>query len=133
MTKPIANCYGATRPEQPCPCPACQPDTAQDAQRDLSHIAAYLGSSGAPQPLVERLKAAASYIARTDPDKTGVGRNAARYVAWRDAMVAQDQKFIDAMALALPAAVGHSREPTAEEWDTAIDKAAGLPTTGAPA
>lgn len=60
-------------------------------------------------------------------------QNSARYTAWRDAMVAQDQKFIDAMALALPAAVGHSREPTTAEWDAAIDKAAGLPTTGAPA
>jgi len=58
-------------------------------------------------------------------------QNAARYIAWRDAMLISDQKFLDAMAVALPADVGQSREPTAEEWDAAIDKAAGLPVTEA--
>lgn len=57
----------------------------------------------------------------------------ARYVAWRGSMLAQDQAFIDAMTLALPADVGLTRKPTADEWDAAIDKAAGLTATGTPA
>lgn len=56
--------------------------------------------------------------------------NAARYLAWRDALVADDKSFIQRMEAALPAEVGVKRRPTAAEWDAAIDAAApGAPGT----
>jgi hypothetical protein len=39
-----------------------QPETAQDAQRDLTHIAAYLRETSAPQTLVNRLMAVSQFI-----------------------------------------------------------------------
>jgi len=48
---------------------------------------------------------------------------ARRYVAWRDALVSEDPKFIDLMQDGLPLEVGAIRTPTAEEWDAAIDHA----------
>lgn len=53
-------------------------------------------------------------------------RDAERYRAWRDNMLNEDPKFLDAMQDALPAEVGASRPPTAAEWDAALDIAAGL-------
>lgn len=50
-------------------------------------------------------------------------KDAARYRGWRDNMLAQNQDFVDAMQGVLPPDVGESREPTADEWDCAIDAA----------
>lgn len=50
-------------------------------------------------------------------------RDAARYRGWRDHMLAEDPKFVDAMQDSLPDEVGASRTPTAAEWDAAIDAA----------
>ena len=50
--------------------------------------------------------------------------NAARYLAWRNALVADDKSFSERMEAALPAEVGVKRRPTAGEWDAAIDAAA---------
>lgn len=48
-----------------------------------------------------------------------------RYRAWRDALVANDTKFAEALLNALPPEVrtGQPRMPTAEEWDFALDSA----------
>jgi hypothetical protein len=53
--------------------------------------------------------------------------DAARYRVWRNHMLTMDPKFLDAITAALPAAVGESRAPTADEWDAAIDIAGALP------
>ena len=50
-------------------------------------------------------------------------KDAQRYRSWRDHMLAGDPKFVDAIQAALPADVGDSSEPTAAEWDAAIDAA----------
>jgi hypothetical protein len=50
-------------------------------------------------------------------------RDAARYRGWRDHMLAEDKAFVDAMQDFMPPDVGASRDPTASEWDFAIDAA----------
>lgn len=50
-------------------------------------------------------------------------QDAQRYLAWRDAMLAEDTEFKQAVAAALPSDVGDKRPPTSAEWDAAIDAA----------
>lgn len=54
-------------------------------------------------------------------EKDALERDAARYRQWRDKMISQDHTFIGAMQDSLPDAVGKTRPPTADEWDSAID------------
>lgn len=56
-----------------------------------------------------------------------VALDAARYRAWRACVLAEDNDFARRMNDAMPAEVGDTREPTADEWDAAMD-AAMLPT-----
>ena len=53
----------------------------------------------------------------------GDARDAQRYRAWRDAMVAEDTEFRQAVAASLPSDVGDTRPPTSAEWDAAINAA----------
>lgn len=53
----------------------------------------------------------------------GDAQDAARYRGWRDAMIAENAEFRQAIAAALPSDVGETRPPTAAEWDSAIDAA----------
>ena len=53
----------------------------------------------------------------------GDALDAARYRAWRDQMIGNNQPFRQAIAAALPKEVGDTRHPTAAEWDAAIDAA----------
>lgn len=53
----------------------------------------------------------------------GDARDAVRYRGWRDAMIAENTEFRQAVAAALPSDVGETRPPTAAEWDSAIDAA----------
>jgi hypothetical protein len=58
------------------------------------------------------------------PAAQGDALDAARYRTWRDNMIADSGPvFHHIVAHALPAAVGKSRGPTAQEWDAAIDAA----------
>lgn len=59
---------------------------------------------------------------RTAP-AAGDAQDAQRYRAWRDAMMAEDTEFRQAVAAALPSDVGDTRPPTSAEWDAAIDAA----------
>jgi hypothetical protein len=77
-------------------------------------------SFGAANKQADAFRAGADYAVKAlRPDM----KDAIRYRGWRDHMITQDPKFIDAMQDALPDAVGDGRAPTAEEWDRGIDAA----------
>ncbi|WP_374349200.1 hypothetical protein [Chitinimonas sp.] len=61
----------------------------------------------------------AAVLAATGEDR----RDAERYRTWRDALVGETAAFQALMEKALPADIGLSRNPTAAEWDKAIDAA----------
>lgn len=50
-------------------------------------------------------------------------QDGARYRAWRDQMIRNNQPFRQALAAALPKEVGDTRPPTPAEWDAALDAA----------
>lgn len=49
--------------------------------------------------------------------------DAERYRVWRDNMLAESESFLQAVSDALPASAGATRQPTAAEWDAALDAA----------
>lgn len=51
----------------------------------------------------------------------GMAKDARRYVTWRTGLMSGGEKFVAAIAAALPSEVGDTREATPEEWDAALD------------
>jgi hypothetical protein len=97
--------------------------TWQERYNEMGVGPSFNDKSVAMMAEIADLRAALALARAPLPEQDDDARDAARYRAWRDHMLANDPKFVDAMQDALPAGVGASREPTAAEWDAAVDAA----------